>query len=188
MTTTTLTSATLDDLLKVEGKAELVAGRIVHFMPSGALSSTVAFEIAIHLREYTKRTNRGHAFADGVGFALATPLENGRESFSPDASFYDGPLPLNRMRFITGVPQLAVEVRSENDYGTASELDRAEKRDDYFAAGTVVVWDVDPLGQTITRYLASNPTVGTIYRRGDVADAEPALPGWRLSVNDIFLT
>ena len=185
---TTLAPATLDDLMKVEGKAELIAGRIVQFMPSGALPSTVAFEIAVHLREYAKRINRGCAFADGVGFALGAPLENGRESFSPDASFYDGPLPTNRMRFITGVPQLAVEVRSENDYGTASEIEMAEKRDDYFTAGTVVVWDVDPLGQSITRYLASNPTVGTVYRRGEVADAEPALPGWRLSVDDIFPT
>ncbi len=183
---TTLTQATLDDLLKVEGKAELIAGRIVQFMPSGALPSMVAFEIAVQLREYAKRTNRGHAYADGVGFALAAPLENGRESFSPDASFYDGPLPTNRMRFITGVPQLAVEVRSENDYGAAPELEMAEKRGDYFAAGTLVVWDVDPLGQSITRYLASNPASGTIYRRGDVADAEPALPGWRLSVDDVF--
>lgn len=29
------TRATLDDLLKVDGKAELIGGRIVHFMASG---------------------------------------------------------------------------------------------------------------------------------------------------------
>jgi hypothetical protein len=38
--------ATIDDLYRVDGKAELVDGRIVRFMPTGDLPSTVAFEIA----------------------------------------------------------------------------------------------------------------------------------------------
>lgn len=64
MTTLAQGAATLDDLLKVEGKAELIAGRIVHFMASGELPSSVAFEIAISLREYAKRERRGKAYAD----------------------------------------------------------------------------------------------------------------------------
>ena len=46
------------------------------------------------------------------------------------------------MRFIEGSPDFAAEVRSENDYGDDAELEMAEKRADYFAAGTQVVWDV----------------------------------------------
>ncbi|HEY2909214.1 MAG TPA: Uma2 family endonuclease, partial [Gemmataceae bacterium] len=80
--------------------------------------SSVAIEIAIGLREYAKREKHGKAYADGIGYALPAPLaSSGRESFSPGASFYDGQFPLNPMRFIEGVPLLAVEVRSENDYG-----------------------------------------------------------------------
>jgi hypothetical protein len=26
----------------------------------------------------------------------------------------------------------------------------------------------------------------TIYRRGDIADAEPAVPGWSMPVDDLF--
>ncbi|HEX4610225.1 MAG TPA: hypothetical protein VH092_18680 [Urbifossiella sp.] len=56
----------------------------------------------------------------------------------------------------------------------------------YFEAGTLVVWDVDPIGRTITRYTAAAPFTPLVFRRGNVADAEPALPGWRLPVDDIF--
>ncbi len=98
-----MTRATLDDLHRVEGKAELVGGRIVHYMPSGDLPSSAAFEIAISLRNHQKATGRGKAYADGVGYTVAE-LPSGRESFSPDASLYDGPHPVNRMRFIIGAP------------------------------------------------------------------------------------
>ena len=182
----TITPATIDDLYGVEGKAELVAGRIVHIMTSGDLPTEIAFEIAVRLREFAKASGRGKAYADGLSYALAQPLASGRQSFCPDASYYDGPAPRNRMRFVEGVPQLAVEVRSENDYGRAAELAMAAKRLDYFEAGTMVVWDVDPLARTIAVYRADRPESPTVYTRDDVAEAEPALPGWRLPVAELF--
>jgi Uma2 family endonuclease len=187
MATLTQAPASLDDLLRTEGKAELVAGRIVTQMPSGDLPSSAAFEIAVKLREHANSTGHGKAYPDGIGYALPAPLPvSGRESFSPDASFYDGVHPVTRMRFMKGLPSLAVEVRSENDYGPSAESDMAEKRADYFTAGTLVVWDVDPLAETIAVYKATTPATPTTFRRGEVADAEPALPGWRLNVDDIF--
>jgi hypothetical protein len=86
-----------------------------------------------------------------MGFAIPE-LPSGRESFAPDASYYDGPLPPNPMRFIEGPPTFAAKVRSENDFGDAAEAALAEKRADYFAAGTAVVWDVDPLAECIHVY------------------------------------
>jgi Uma2 family endonuclease len=91
------------------------------------------------------------------------------------------------MRFLEGSPIFAVEVRSENDYGRVAEREIADKRADYFAAGTLVVWDVDILSDEIIRvYRADNPTRSTIYRRGDRAEAEPAVPGWSIAVDDLF--
>jgi Uma2 family endonuclease len=182
----TKTAATLKDLARVEGKAELIAGRVVHLMPSGDAPSEAAFEIAVRLRDHARRTGVGVAFPDGIGYALDPPLPSGRQSFSPDASYYNGPRPRNRMRFIEGAPTFAVEVRSENDYGDAAEGELAAKRADYFAAGTLVVWDVDPLATTIAVYRADSPAQPTLYGRGQVAEAEPAIPGWRLPVDEIF--
>lgn len=185
MITPTTARATLDDLYRVEGKAELIGGRIVRYMASGYLPGVVAKNILLSLHAYAKARKRGHALGDGTGYAVPE-LASGRESFSPDTSYYDGPLPANLMRFVEGPPTLGVEVRSENDYGTAAELEMAAKRADYFQAGTQVVWDVDPIAETVTVYRASAPDQPTTYRRGDVADADPATPGWTIPVDDVF--
>ena len=127
------------------------------------------------------------AYTDNVGFSIPK-LRSGRESFSPDAAFYDGPLPPNRMRFIEGPPTFAVEVRSEEDYGPVAERRMADKRADYFAAGTLVVWDVDVLrDQCVRVYRATDPEPPTVYRRGETAEAEPGVPEWTFPVDDLFL-
>lgn len=179
-------TATLDDLYQVEGKAELVNGRIIHYVASGDLPSEIAFEIAVRLRAYAKQCGTGKAAPDGLGYAMIPPLSSGRQSFQPDASYYTGPLPKNRMRFIEGAPDFAVEVRSEDDYGPAAEAEMAAKRADYFEAGTQVVWDVDPVAATVASYAGSSPTKAKVFTLGQTADAEPAVPGWRLALDEIF--
>ncbi len=186
MATATPMPATLDDLMKVEGKAELINGRIVPIMPSGDFPGTVAFEIAVKLREYAVHLGKGKAYSDNVGFALSAPLPNGRMSFSPDAAFVVASAGPKNMRFYPGAPDFAVEVRRENDYSPRAEREIAAKRAEYFLAGTQVVWDVDPVGETITSCKATDPTSPAVFSRGDTADAEPAVPGWRLKVDDIF--
>src|SRR5205823_1151135 len=113
-------------------------------------------------------------------------LPSGRESFSPDAAYFRGPFPRNDMRFIEGPPTFAVEVRSENDYTPSAELEIAAKRADYLAAGTLVVWDVDPIAETIACYRAAAPTTPVLFIRGQTAEAEPAVPGWRVAVDEVF--
>lgn len=185
MATAPPTRATLDDLYRAEGKAELIGGRIVHYMATGRKPNRVAFRVARSLDDYAEANTRGEAFTDNMGFAVPE-LSSGRESFSPDAAYYVGPFPANPMRFIEGSPTFAVEVRSENDYGEAAERDMAAKRADYFEAGTPVVWDVDPEAEVIRVYRSTAPDQPVTYARGQVAEAEPAVPGWRLAVDTIF--
>jgi Uma2 family endonuclease len=125
--------ASIADLYRVEGKAEIVGDELVLMTPTGGLHAYAITEIAASLREF------------------------------------------------------AVEVRSEEDYGPAAERTMSEKRADYFAAGTLVVWDADVLkGQVVRVYRATDPTLPTIYRRGELAEAEPAVPGWSMPVEDLF--
>ncbi|MGI8588161.1 MAG: hypothetical protein ACR2M0_10815 [Chloroflexia bacterium] len=64
----------------------------------------------------------------------------------------------------------------------------AEKRADYFTAGSFVVWDVDLLSEEVVRvYRAADPAHPGVYRRGEVAEAEPAVPGWTMPVDDMFI-
>src|SRR5262245_6255265 len=107
--------ATLADLARTPGKAELIGGRIVELMATGIRPNEIAGNVFVSLRAFA-RTSGGRAFTDNIGFAIPR-LASGRESFSPDASFYSGALPANLMRFVTGAPTFAVEVRSEHDYG-----------------------------------------------------------------------
>ena len=85
----------------------------------------------------------------------------------------------------------AAEVRSEDDYGPVSvpravataspevkirsddcspsdERAIAAKRADYFAAGTLVIWDVDLLSPDVIKsYTPEDPGTPKIFRRGD---------------------
>ena len=91
MSTVRKTRATLDDLLQTPEKSELIGGRIVRFMGTGHKPNRVAFRIARSLDDYAAQSKKGFAYTDNIGFAIAE-LPSGRESFSPDASYYDGPL------------------------------------------------------------------------------------------------
>ncbi len=174
--------ATVKDLHRVDGKAEIVHGELVLMSPTGDMPSRAAFNIALSLRDYERRTRLGRAYTDNVGFIVNLP---NRRSFSPDAAFYKGER--TGMKFLEGAPIFAVEVRSEGDYGPAAEKKMAAKRRDYFAAGTLVLWDVDLLGDDVIKvYRASDLDHPALYRRGDIAEAELALPGWSMPVDELF--
>jgi Uma2 family endonuclease len=176
----TKVEATIEDLYKVDGKAELVNGEIVLMPLTGGLPHYAALEITMSLAAFDKTKKKGFAFGDGAAFVVNLPH---RKSFSPDAGFYVGEI---TMKFFQGAPVFAVEVRSEGDYGRA-ERQMAQKRTDYFAAGTLAVWDVDLLSDNVVRvYRANDPENPTTYRRGEIAEAEPAVPEWSMAVDDLF--
>jgi len=175
------TEQLIAELYRIDGKAEIVGGRIVMMGGCGDMPSSAALEITVSLRAYSKKMG-GRAYGDNVAFLVDLP---NRKSFSPDAAYYTGPR--TRMKFLSEAPVFAVEVRSEGDYGRAAEREMAAKRADYFAAGTKVVWDVDLLSDDIVRvYRAESPDQPTTYRRGETAEAEPAVPGWTFSVDELF--
>ena len=174
--------ATIEDLYKIAEKAELVNGEIVIMSPTGIDPKFAADEIFFSLRIHVKRTGTGRAVADNAAFRVHLP---NRGSFSPDTAYYSKPA--SGMKFFEGAPDFAVEVRSEGDYGPKAEKDMAEKRADYFAAGTLVVWDVDLLSEDVIKaYTTANPMSADVFRRGDTATAEPAVPGWAMPVDDLF--
>ena len=179
------TQASFEDLYHVpeNGKAEIVNGELRLMSPTGALPSSAAFEIAVSLRAHARRTGVGRAFPDNTGFVVGLP---NRKSFSPDAAYYLGPEPVGK--FLEGAAVFAVEVRSEGDYSPAAEREMAAKRRDYFAAGTQVVRDIDVLRTEVVKvYRATDPDNPKVYRRGELAEAEPAVPGWTMPVDDLFV-
>jgi Uma2 family endonuclease len=185
----TKAKATIEDLYRVDGKAELVGGEIVHMSPTGRAPSRAGLRLLQSLSAYEERTGFGQLYPDNTGFAVDLP---NRESFSPDVAYDTREVPLKPgvdvdMDYIDGAPSFAIEIRSKSDYGPSAERKIAAKIADYFAAGTQVVWDVDLRGENVVRvYRANEPMRPTIYRRGDVAEAEPVLPGWSIPVDNLF--
>jgi Uma2 family endonuclease len=174
--------ATVADLHCLKGKAEIVDGRLEVIAPSGGVASLAAGAIQFSLVTYRKARGGGVAFGSTAAFLVDLPH---RKSLCPDASWYTGPS--DGAGFPPVAPVFAAEIRDDVNYGDEYEDHFAAKRADYFAAGTQVVWDVDVLREELIRvYRASDPENPTTYRRGEVAEAEPAVPGWRFPVDELF--
>ena len=41
--------------------------------------------------------------------------------------------------------------------------------------------------EVVRVYRASDPATPTVYHKGDRTEAEPAVPGWSMPVDDLFL-
>jgi len=178
----TKTHVTLEDLYAVSGKAELVNGELVLMSPTGDKPGRAGDEIFASLHSYVRLMNFGRAVSDNKGFLADLSR---RKSFSPDAAFYTGRP--GGMKFFPDVPVFAAEVLSEGDYGPQAEREMAAKRADYFAAGCKVVGDVDLLSEDVVRvYRESAALTAKAYRRDEIAEVEPAIPGWTMPVDDLF--
>lgn len=172
------------ELARTEGKAEIVHGKVVLLGMSGPLHAYAAQEIVFSIRaRFGRRSSQGMGLSDGTDFKVNLP---GRRTFRPDASFYTGANV--GLELASGAPAFAAEVRSLDDYGPKADQALRDKRREYFVAGTLVVWDVDLKGRDVVRvYRDGNAdTPATVFRRGDLADAEPAVPGWTMPVDDLF--
>lgn len=144
--------------------------------PAAVVASTIHFLLAAHVRP----RRLGLTFADTTGFALLGAEQTHR---SPDVAFVRanrlppegiGPGP------IRVAPDLVVEVLSPNE--SASYL-RA-KLATYRAAGTPLVWIVDPAERTVdVEALGAAPrTLGA----EDTLDGGAVLPEFRCRVAELF--
>lgn len=79
--------ATIEDLYKVEGKAEIVNGKVVTMPPTGDDPGRASGSVYISLRKHERETQTGRAIPDNVAFSVNLP---NRKAFSPDAAFFTG--------------------------------------------------------------------------------------------------
>ena len=77
-------------------------------------------------------------------------------------------------------PDLAIEVISDGN--TQSEI--ARKREDYFAAGTRLVWIVEPDDRTVAVY--TDPNSFSLLRESDTLTGGDVLPGFELPLAEFF--
>lgn len=180
--TTQAKTTTADDLLNlpVDGfRYELVEGDLHKMPPPGRRHARIIAKLIAALEQYLSEQRLGEVYAD-FGYLLA---ENPDTVLAPDVSF----LRQERLAeadpdrpYWVGAPDLAVEVVSPGD--RYSEVN--EKVGRWLAAGTLLVWVIDPRRQQIAVHQA--PTTVTNLTLADTLNGGDVLPGWTLPVREVF--
>jgi len=175
-------TATEKDVLAIhdrEGRLyELVDGVLVE-KAVGLRESLLAIALASILRSFVRPRNLGLVTgADGM-IRLFPSLVR-----IPDAAFISWDRLPNRRVPTEPIPDLApdlaVEVLSVGN--TPGEM--ARKRQEYFAAGVHIVWQVDPRTRTVEAFTA--PDQSTVLHETHILDGGTALPGFTLPLQELF--
>jgi Uma2 family endonuclease len=173
---------TADELLHAnipDKRTELVRGALIVREPAGGRHGLVAVNLAAELVAHVKRTGAGAVFAAETGFKLASNPDTVR---APDVAFITrerlpDPLPAG---FPALAPDLVVEVLSPDD----RPRDVQAKVADWLAAGTRLVWIVDPERRT-ARVLRDNGSEA-IVTASAALDGETVLPGFTCTLGTIL--
>lgn len=163
-----------------EQLCELVAGELVQEPLPGAEHGLVAATILGHLFRFVHERRLGHLFAAETGFVLARDPDTVR---GPDVAYVSAErvaATVRRGPFFEGAPDLAVEVLSP---GNRREEIAAKVRD-YLSAGSRAVWVVDPDRRTVTVHRPDREPER--LAGSDVLAGGPVLPGFRLSLDEVF--
>ena len=176
-------SATEADVLRhVDGDdkklVELVHGTLVE-KPMGAEEGAIAAQVIYLIKSFVMPRRLGLVLAPD-----ATLRVHLRQVRLPDVSFTTAarleglPRPLPPIPDLA--PDLAVEVLSASN--TRREME--QKRRDYFAGGTLLVWEIDPPARAVDVYVTVDRPVR--YHNGETLTGDPVLPGFTLAVADVF--
>ena len=148
--------------------------------PTSAEHGNSSFNMGGILRNYIKTNPIGVGAGAETGFLISRKPDTVR---APDCAFVR-----NERIPPTGIPKkywpfapdLAVEVLSPSD--TASEV--IEKIDEWLAAGTRLVWVVDPEKKAVTVYRPGRQPQ-TLRAHEDLI-GDDVLPGFEVRVSEIF--
>jgi Uma2 family endonuclease len=174
---------TADDLWNMPdhgGHRELVKGELVEMAPAGSEHGSVGMNLAATLTVFVRSRGLGVVMAAETGFIISRNPDTVR---APDIAFImkqnipASGVPVN---YWPGAPDLAVEVISPWDKNY--EVD--EKVEDFLAAGTMLIWVVNPRRRRVTVYRPGVPE--QILTEADTLDGLDVVPGFRCPVKDIF--
>ncbi|NJS42056.1 Uma2 family endonuclease [Candidatus Gracilibacteria bacterium] len=159
---------------------ELVNGELIDMGNSGAKHGYICSILMILLGGYVRLQNLGAMFDSSTAFKMKSGNKR-----SPDISF----MAKERLQglddlpdgFLEGAPDLAVEILSPSN--TVEEIDR--KLIEYFDNGSRLVWVVHPKQKYVLVYRSAEEP-DRLLKSADSLDGEEIVPGFTLSVADLF--
>ncbi len=158
---------------------ELVRGRMVVQEPGpGYPHVFVHSRLVWHLGDWTRRTGCGDVAVEMDCIVSTNPATVRR----PDIAVFLEPQPWEDTpgRWAPGAPEIAIEILSPSN--RPGEM--RDKTHDYFSAGALRVWIVDPKTRTVTIHRADGSE--KIFQEGDLLEDPDVLPGFAVGVGELF--
>jgi Uma2 family endonuclease len=179
-TTKPMTAADLIALPDDGWRYELIEGVLHRMAPAGAEHGEIGIELGRHLGNYVIPRGLGRVYGADTGFFLSHDPET---LVAPDAAFVRAerlPPRSERTGYMDLAPDLVVEVVSPTD----AQPDVDAKISRYLAAGVRLAWVAYPKRRTVQIHTPSHPP--RELAEGDTLDGADVLPGFRLTVADVF--
>lgn len=175
-------TATEEDLISILDREnrpiELVDGFLVENV-MGWIEAYLAGVILTHLNVFVMPRGLGVVLGSEGMYRLNPGLIRLPDvSFVPVDRFPDQRIP--HVQICPHVPTLAVEVLSPGN--TRKEMDR--KLIDYFTAGVLLVWYVDPRTKTVRVH--TSPETSILLDQTRTLDGGDVLPGFALRLAELF--
>jgi Uma2 family endonuclease len=175
-------TATLKDVIDVEARegvlCELVAGVLVE-KAVGFIESQLTIFLGMLLNTFVLSRNLGIVTGPDGTVELMPDLVR-----IPDVAFTSWDRFPKRRRPTAPIPRLAPNLAIEVLSRSNTRREMAVKRQDYFAAGVEIVWEINPRERTVVVYTA--PRQGTTLGVTDTLDGGTVLPGFILPVQQLF--
>ena len=166
--------------ISLPGKqVELVRGQLVVREPPGTWHGAIAAKLAYYLSDFVQRQGLGLVFAQDTGFKIASDPDTVR---APDVAFVGRERTgLIRTRgYAELAPDLLAEILSPDD----RPADVLAKVADWLAAGTKIVWVVDPERREVRVYRQDGGL--SVLGSNDSLDGEDVLPGFTCPLVQVF--
>lgn len=163
-----------------DGRTELVRGQVVREPPAGYVHGRRGNDLAYRLTRFVRENELGIVVAAETGFVLS---KRSRIVRAPDIAFIAAEHTDREDRstsYFPGAPDLAVEIMFPGN--THSEMDAKIK--DFLDAGTRLIWVLYPRDRTVGVYRPGREEV--LLQTGDVLIGEDVLPGFKVSVGELF--
>ena len=161
---------------------EIIDGQRVELPPMSILASRVTSNLHVQLGHHLLGNPVGEALMETL-FRLPLPVDRNRR---PDVAFVSAqtiaqaPAQPGSDNAWAVLPELMVEVVSPNDLAE----DIIERLNEYFAAGTKLVWIVYPTQRLL--YVYESPRQVRILGAADELDGGVVLPGFRIPIASLF--
>lgn len=170
-----------EDLLEMGdiGPCELIDGRIVSMSPTGGEHAHIESQLDFELKLFVRGKKIGWVLVGEVGIYTRHSPDRVRAA---DVAFISRErLPAGLVRgFLDVAPELVVEIMSPTDRWQ----DVRQKIEEYFSAGVIWVWVVEPENRTVLVY--DSPTEARKFIEGESLLGEGVLEGFALDVAGLF--